>query len=145
MCALCQPLCTPRAMTKNIQLIIATCVLLNASHSTVTRQMCTITQTLSRGCKKGLGTRLVFSQINLPNCRPLNVNPHLLLGLYSPSKKPVFMPVASAQIGAHRAHLVVASNVRWPEYNYVEQSLQKCQIKICQYLCSRWLRPICQI
>jgi hypothetical protein len=49
----------------------------------------------------------------LPNCRPLNAV--CCLVLYSPSKKLVFVHVASAMAGAHRDRLVLASNARQPE------------------------------
>ena len=51
----------------------------------------------------------------LANCGPLNVSVHCCLGLYSPSKKLMFVSVASAMAGTHRECLVLASVAQWPE------------------------------
>ena len=46
---------------------------------------------------------------SLANCRLLHVSVHCRLILYSPSKKLVLVPVASATAGTHRDSLVLAS------------------------------------
>ena len=52
-----------------------------------------------------------YESSSLANCGPLNVHVsvHCCLFLYSPSKKLVFVPTASAMAGAHRDCTVLAS------------------------------------
>ena len=52
---------------------------------------------------------------SLANCSPLDVSVHCCLVLYSPSKKLVFVPIASATAGGHRDCPVLASVAQWPE------------------------------
>ena len=52
---------------------------------------------------------------SLANCSPLNVSVHCCLVLYSPSKKLVFVLVASAKAGGHRDCPVLASVAQWLE------------------------------
>ena len=49
-----------------------------------------------------------------PNCSPLFMS-IVVWFLYRPSKKLVFMPVASATAGGHRNYPVLVSVAQWPE------------------------------
>lgn len=52
---------------------------------------------------------------SLTNYRPLNESIHCCLGLYSLSKKLLFIPAAGALAGVHIDHLLLASNAQRSE------------------------------
>ena len=55
---------------------------------------------------------------SLANCSPLHARVHCRMVLYSPPKKLVFVPVASAMAGGHRDCPVLASVHQWPWQRY---------------------------